>query len=593
MDTRDVLTVFDASDGGVDVSYDTSNAALDAWWRRDARVAGCVVVATGFIARTPDGAPTTLKRNGSDYSATIMGALARAGRITIWTDVDGVFSADPRKVPEAICLDALSYNEAWELSYFGANVLHPRTTLPAMKYGIPIQIRNFFRLGAPGTRIAEYAPPPPAAQGDRRPSALVSVKGFATIENVTLINVEGTGMVGVPGTAATIFSCVRDAGVNVIMISQASSEHSVCFACSSAQAPRAVAALEGRFRDAIAAGRLSRVTSIPRCSILAAVGQQMASTYGVCAKLFDALAKSAINVRAIAQGCSEYNITAVIDGADTERALRAVHARFYLSDTPIAVAVVGPGAIGRTLLAQIADQQPVLHAEFGIDVRVTAIATSSRMLLAPTGVDLQGWEAALGSEQAQAADLGALARSLKASFMPNAVIIDCSASAEVAALYEGWMRSGIHVITPNKRANSGPYAYYSTLRELARRSYTCYLYEATVGAGLPIISTLGSLRDSGDRIARIEGVFSGTLSYIFNTLTPGGPPFSAVVAQARQLGYTARHFFPLFPAPFLTPSLLCSAPSLLHARSPTPGTTSTAPTWPVRLSFWPARPGWR
>jgi aspartokinase/homoserine dehydrogenase 1 len=536
-DTRDVLTVTDASDGGVDVSYDVSNAALDAWWAAAAPgSAPPIVVATGFIARTPEGVPTTLRRNGSDYSATIMGALTRAGGITIWTDVDGVYSADPRKVSEAVCLDALSYNEAWELSYFGANVLHPRTTLPAMKFGIPIQIRNFFNLTAPGTRIADTVQVPGTATSVRPPANQL-VKGFATIENVTLINVEGTGMVGVPGTASNIFACVRDAGVNVIMISQASSEHSVCFACQGAQAAKAVAALEARFENAIAAGRLSRVTTIPNCSILAAVGQQMASTYGVCAMLFEALAKSAINVRAIAQGCSEYNITAVIDGADTERALRAVHSRFYLSETPIAVGIVGPGAIGKTLLAQLREQLPVLHSEFNVDVRVAGVADSKRMLLAPGGVDLATWEADFAAA-APGADLSAFAKALKGSFIPNVCIIDCSASEKVASYYEEWMRQGIHVITPNKRANSGPFEYWARLRELGRKSYTHYFYEATVGAGLPILSTLQSLRDSGDRILRIEGVFSGTLSYIFNTFAAGGAPFSQVVAEAKRLGYT-------------------------------------------------------
>ena len=549
MDTRDVLTVIDASDGGVDVSYDVSNADLNAWWGAHGSAPGSaapIVVATGFIARTPSGAPTTLRRNGSDYSATIMGALTQAREITIWTDVDGVYSADPRKVSEAVCLDSLSYNEAWELSYFGANVLHPRTTLPAMKFGIPIQIRNFFNLGAKGTRIAEFGS---AAAGGDDPHSVGSrgprdalVKGFATIEHVTLINVEGTGMVGVPGTASNIFSTVRDAGVNVIMISQASSEHSVCFAVASAQAQIAVDALEARFANAIAAGRLSRVTSIPGCSILAAVGQQMASTYGVCAMLFEALAKSAINVRAIAQGCSEYNITTVIDGADTERALRAVHSRFYLSQTPIAVGLIGPGAIGKTLLRQLADQLPVLQRDFNIDVRVFGVADSKRMLLDFTGLDLATWEGDFGAPgKTQAVDLGAFAKALKGGFIPNACIIDCSASGEVASHYEAWLRAGIHVITPNKRAGSGPYAAYAALRALSRASYTHFFYEATVGAGLPVISTLQSLRDSGDRIQRIEGVFSGTLSYIFNTYAPGAPggqPFSAVVKAAKQLGYT-------------------------------------------------------
>ena len=546
MDTREVLTVTGASDGGVDVSYDTSHASLDAWGKArglpDASGGELpIIVATGFIARTPEGTPTTLRRNGSDYSATILGALLRAGGITIWTDVDGVFSADPRKVSEAVCLAELSYNEAWELSYFGANVLHPRTTLPAMKYGIPIAIRNFFNLEAKGTRIAEYRPPTEeeraaAAVGARSPSNAL-VKGFATIENVTLINVEGTGMVGVPGTAATIFSCVRDAGVNVVMISQASSEHSICFSVSSAQADLAVAALEERFANAIAAGRLSRVTTIPNCSILAAVGQQMASTYGVSAMLFEALAKSAINVRAIAQGCSEYNITTVIDGKDTERALRAVHARFYLSETPIAVGIVGPGAIGRTLLRQLRDQLPVLHSEFNIDVRLAGMADSRRMLLDPAGMSLDSWPAAFAASNTPP-DLSSFAAQLKGSFLPNVVIIDCSASEQVASHYEEWMRQGIHVITPNKRANSGPYAYYSRLRELGRKSYTHYFYEATVGAGLPIISTLQSLRDSGDRITKIEGVFSGTLSYIFNSYDPAAGSFSDIVLKAKELGYT-------------------------------------------------------
>ena len=473
-----------------------------------------------------------LGRGGSDFSGALIGGALTAEAIEIWTDVDGVYSADPRKVTEAVCLDALSYNEAWELSYFGANVLHPRTTLPAMKYSIPIRIRNFFNLVAAGTEIGEA--PPQATQPSQAGPGLV--KGFATIEGVTLINVEGTGMVGVPGTASNIFSTVRDAGVNVIMISQASSEHSICFACKGDQAAKAVAALEARFAPAIAAGRMSRVTVIGSCSILAAVGQQMASTPGVCAMLFEALAKAAVNVRAIAQGCSEYNITAVIDGKDTERALRAVHARFYLSETPIAVGIVGPGAIGRTLLAQFKQQQAVLHDEFSIDLRVLGIADSKRMLLDPAGINLDGWAGALaGSETVP--DLDAFAAALKSSAIPNAVIIDCSASAAVAERYEAWMRAGIHVITPNKKANSGPYAYYARLRELGRKSYTHYFYEATVGAGLPIISTLQSLRDSGDKVTSIEGIFSGTLSYIFNTWAPG-QPFSAVVAAAKAQGYT-------------------------------------------------------
>ena len=517
-----------ATDGSsVDLDYEHSNANLDKW----VQLHGVpkITVCTGFVARNPQGQATTLKRNGSDYSATIMGALLRSARITIWTDVDGVYSADPRKVPEAVCLKALSYNEAWELSYFGANVLHPRTTLPAMKYNIPVSIRNFFNLPAPGTNIVALADAVPQSDDE-------AVKGFATIDNVSLINVEGTGMVGVPGTAAAIFSAVRDGNVNVIMISQASSEHSVCFAVREDQSDRAIEVLKQRFKDAISAGRISKVEAIPHCSILAAVGQQMASRKGVAATMFSALAKANVNIRATAQGCSEYNITVVIDGADSVRALRAVHSRFYLSQVPIAVGLVGPGLIGSELLTQLHDQAERLRNELQIDVRVLGVSTTKKMLLSNTGMDLASWKEDLEAK-GEEADLGRLATHLKNSYIPNCCIIDCTASDKVAGHYHAWMKDGIHIITPNKKLNSGPYDLYTALRRLQRESYIHYFYEATVGAGLPVISTLKDLVTTGDRVKRVEGIFSGTLSYIFNTYK-AGMKFSDVVADAKAKGYT-------------------------------------------------------
>jgi len=543
IDARDILIVTAAEDGGVDVDYDLSNENLDKWYATNMQK-GAIVMVTGFIARTPEGVPTTLKRNGSDYSATIFGALTRCRNITIWTDVDGVYSADPRRVKGAKCLSSLSYNEAWELSYFGANVLHPRTTLPAMKYNIPVTIRNYFNLSAPGTSIGMTCNLPTSATHkvggkvggfETRDMSGELVKGIATIDDIALINVEGTGMVGVPGTASSVFNCVKDAGCNVVMISQASSEHSICFAVRGHEAKSAVAALNKRFEKAISAGRISKIICLEECSILAIVGQNMCATPGVSAMLFEALAQSAVNVIAIAQGASEYNITVVVSRKDVNKALQAVHGRFYLSKTAISVGLVGPGLVGKTLLRQIKDQLATLQEEFQVELRTVAITGGRKMLLSDTTIDLDKWENEyVGGAPA---DMAAFTQHVLDSEAPNQIIVDCSASGEVAGYYKEWLSKGLHVVTPNKKANSGDLAYYKELRSIQRNSYTHYFYEATVGAGLPVISTLRSMLDAGDKIEKIEGIFSGTLSYIFNTLEPS-LAFSDIVAQAKAAGYT-------------------------------------------------------
>lgn len=551
MDARQVLTI-NPKGQNTNVLYDVSNERLDAWFAERDGAPG-IVVTTGFIARKPNGVPTTLKRNGSDYSATIMGALFMSKNITIWTDVDGVYSADPRKVAEAVCLKSLSYNEAWELSYFGANVLHPATTLPAMKYSIPITIRNFFNMDSPGTVISDSADllrksydeefsrmgAKSGVVGETGKAMREQVKGIATIDDVTLVNIEGTGLIGVPGMVASLFDAVRDAGVNVVMISQASSEHSVCFAVKSADAHKATNAVERRFRDQLAAGRISSVYATNNCTILAVVGQSMVQRYGTVATLFTALANANVNVIAIAQGASEYNITVVVNREDAVRALRAVHARFFLSETPLAVGLVGPGLIGKTLLAQLQAQSQVLHDQFNIDLRVYGIASSKKMLLASgAGIDLTSWEDPFANDAAEL-DMTEFANHLQENKdgVPNAVIVDCTASDVVSDYYETWLKRGIHVVTPNKKVNSGPLERYEAVRELQRQSYTHYLCEGTVGAGLPIIHTLRDLVQTGDQIKQVEGVFSGTLSYIFNTWSEG-MKFSDVVKEAKENGYT-------------------------------------------------------
>ena len=481
------------------------------------------LIVTGFVATTVKGIQTTLGRNGSDFSGSIFGALLGAAQIIIWTDVDGVLSADPRLVPNAQVIDQLSYNEAMELAYFGAKVIHPQTMEPAIARDIPIYIRNTFAPEKPGTLICA------------QPKSALQVKGITTIDPVALVNLEGAGMIGVPGTAHRLFGALRDSGISVILISQGSSEHSICFAIPEAQAQRAEDAVRRAFDAELRDGQIQHVEVGLGMSILAVVGDGMAGSHGVAAKVFNSLGDAAISVRAIAQGASERNISVVVDGKVGAKALRAVHAAFYLSPNTLSIGLIGPGTVGRVLLAQIATQIERLRA-LNLDLRVRGIATSKRMLLEETAVDLEHWAQRL-AEAGEPLDLEKFANHVQADYIPHTVIVDCTASAEVGKNYVTWLTRGIHVVTPNKKANSGTLPYYRALQEAARASGTHYLYEATVGAGLPIIQTLRDLRQTGDEITRIEGIFSGTLAYLFNVFD-GRESFSSIVRAAKAKGYT-------------------------------------------------------
>ncbi|HLS81240.1 MAG TPA: bifunctional aspartate kinase/homoserine dehydrogenase I, partial [Steroidobacter sp.] len=462
-------------------------------------------------------------RNGSDFSGSIFGALLDAAEIHIWTDVDGVLSADPRLVPEAKVIDSLSYNEAMELAYFGAKVIHPQTMAPAVRKGIPIYIRNSFAPEKPGTLICE------------KPQSSLAVKGITTIDRVALVNLEGAGMIGVPGTAHRLFGALRDHGISVILISQGSSEHSICFAIPEAEAVRAERVVRQAFEHELRGGQIQRVEVEPGCSILAVVGDGMAGAHGVAAKVFGALGSAAVNVRAIAQGASERNISTVIGRSAAARALRAVHSSFYLSAHTVSIGLIGPGLVGAALLDQLAAQAPRLR-QLKLDLRVRGLMNSQRMYLADEAAPLERWREVLAAETREA-DLAEFARHVHAEHLPHAIIVDCTASAHVVASYPEWLADGIHIVTPNKRANSGDQAFYRRLQEAAHAGGAHYLYEATVGAGLPIIQTLRDLRHTGDEIRRIDGMLSGTLAYLFN-MWDGSEPFSAVVRAARAKGYT-------------------------------------------------------
>jgi len=483
------------------------------------------VIVTGFIARRlSDASITTLGRNGSDYSASIFGALFDAEEIHIWTDVDGVLSADPRRVPEAIVLDHVSYEEAFELAYFGAKVIHPQTMAPATTKGIPVFIRNTFNPAHPGTRIDAVGGPEPP------------IKGITTIGGMAILTIEGAGMIGVPGTAERVFAALRGASVSVTMISQGSSEHSICCVIKAESADIARNVLAEAFGREIALGQIQRVISERGVSVLAVVGEAMAGTPGVAARLFDALGRAKVNVRAIAQGSSERNISVAMAEGDATRALRAVHAGFYLSAQTVSVGIIGPGQVGQALIAQIAEARSRLLETTHLDLRVRAISGSRRMLLDEQQIDLTRWQVSLGQSDTLT-DLDLLARHVQAEHLPHALIIDCSASSEVADHYPRWLAAGIHVLTPNKQAGGGPIERYRAVQAAARAGRSRWRYEATVGAGLPVIGTLRDLIDTGDRIERIEGIFSGTLAYLFNRFD-GTVAFSELVGQAKLAGYT-------------------------------------------------------
>jgi aspartokinase/homoserine dehydrogenase 1 len=520
IDARKILTV-SQTELGPTVLWDVSQARFDQVVAKNFKG---IAVITGFIAVDEEGLQTTLGRNGSDYSAAIFAALSSASELTIWTDVDGVMSADPNRVPEARVIDRLTYNEAMELAYFGAKVIHPQTLGPVIGKGIPLIIRNSFNTVHEGSRI------------EAQSGGADGIKGVTVVGNMALVNLEGSGMIGVPGIADRLFSVLKDADVSVTLISQASSEHSICIAVPQDLAERAEFAISAAFAEELASGQIQSVDVTNGLSIIAVVGDGMAGIPGIAGRFFGTLGRAGINIRAIAQGSSERNISAVVNADESERALRAVHSGFYLSSKTLSIGLIGPGTVGRTLLSQIEKRYDRLVDDFNLDLRVRAIARSKSMLLGDRRIDLATWvEDYEGS--AVDLDLDKFEQHINPDHLPHAVIIDCTADESVAARYAGWLERGIHVITPNKRAFSGPIAAYHKLQTMAAHGSSHIFCETTVGAALPIVNTLRDLIDTGDEVKSIQGIFSGTLAYLFNVYD-GSTPFSEIVSKARDSGYT-------------------------------------------------------
>ena len=520
IDARKILTVSE-TELGPTVQWGLSQSKFHDVMPNDFKG---IAVITGFIAADEGGLQTTLGRNGSDYSAAIFAALSDATELTIWTDVDGVMSADPNRVPEARVIDQMTYSEAMELAYFGAKVIHPQTLGPAIDNGIPVIIRNSFKPEHEGSRISAS------------PGSAEEIKGITAISGMALVNLEGSGMIGVPGTADRLFAALKNAGVSVTLISQASSEHSICIAVPQHLAARARQVIKDEFAVELHSRQIQSVDVTDAQSIVAVVGDGMAGTPGVAGRFFSTLGRAGINVRAIAQGSSERNISAVIDSDESTRALRAAHSGFYLSSKTISIGVIGPGTVGGALLRQIEKQRDKIEKNFNLDLRVRAIVRSGRMLLGERRIELGNWAKEFDAASVDT-DLDALEQHVNPEHLPHAVMIDCTANEYVSSQYAKWLSRGIHVITPNKKAFSGPYTDYQSLQAAANEGSSHYFYETTVGAALPIISTLCDLIHTGDQVRSIRGIFSGTLAYLFNVYD-GSTPFSEIVRAAKDNGFT-------------------------------------------------------
>ncbi|MFC0518594.1 bifunctional aspartate kinase/homoserine dehydrogenase I [Mucilaginibacter angelicae] len=487
---------------------------------------GKTLIVTGFIAGNDAGQTTTLGRGGSDYTAAIFGAALNAQEIQIWTDVNGMMTADPRMVKKAFSLTELTYTEAMELSYFGAKVIYPPTMIPAFLKRIPIVIKNTFEPEFEGTVIRH----------DCKASTL-PIKGISSINNISILNLEGSGMVGKSGFSGRLFSLLAREQINVILITQSSSEHSITFAVQPQDTERAKQVIEQEFELELAAKKLEHLVIEKNLAILAIVGENMKQTPGMSGKLFHALGRNGVNVRAIAQGSSEYNISVIISANDLSKALNAVHDAFFVQLTKTLHAFcLGTGNIGKTLFNQLNAHTDYLKDNNGIQVKIAGISNTRKMTFNSDGISLDTWQNDLQSSPYEA-DLQSFINRMKEMNLPNCVFIDNTASPVPIGFYEEVFKANISVITCNKIGNSGSYKQYRMFKDTARAHGVDFFYETNVGAGLPIINTLKNLMNSGDRVQRIEAILSGTISFIFNNFK-GDANFHDVVKEAQEKGYT-------------------------------------------------------
>jgi aspartokinase/homoserine dehydrogenase 1 len=508
--------------GGATVLYDITYDNIKYFFEKSDEN---IFVAPGFVASTEDGITSTLGRGGSDFSAAIYAAALNVEELQIWTDVSGMMTADPRKVKAAFPVKKISYKEAMELSHFGAKVIYPPTILPVYKQGIPIRIKNTFAPQDEGTLIS-------VGNEEGMP-----IKGISSIDKIALMSLSGSGMIGIPGISARLFGALSTAEVNIILITQASSEHSITFAIAPNDIDVAVNAVKKEFTFEIQMGKVNSPRVENNLSIIALVGEKMSGQVNVSGKMFNALGSNGINIRAIAQGSSERNISTVIEEKHVSKALNVLHENHFEGHKKrLNIFVVGVGNVGGTLVEQIKVQQANLAERSNISLRVVGLANSRKMLLKSQGIDLDNWQ-----DQVEASDKvfdkDTLIQEIKELNLRNSVFVDCTANYEIASVYKKALEGNINIVTANKIACSSDYELYQELKSICLKNNVKFLYETNVGAGLPVIGTINDLVHSGDTIKTIEATVSGSLNYIFNNYD-GNNTFHDIVMEAKTEGYT-------------------------------------------------------
>lgn len=503
------------------VNFSESNKNIEAFFTS---TKNNVTILPGFVASTKNGITTTLGRGGSDYTAAIIAAAVNATELQIWTDVSGMFTANPSVVKQAFPIPHISYHEAMELSHFGAKVIYPPTIQPVLKKEIPIWIKNTFKPEEPGTLIAKET-------SNNKP-----VKGISHIENITLITLEGSGMVGIPGFSKRLFEAISLHNINIVLITQASSELSICIGIADADAEKAQEVIDETFQFEIQQQKVNPVVLEKDLCIIALVGDNMKNHKGLSGQMFSALGKNNVNIRAIAQGSSEKNISAVINKSDAKKALNTLHEQFFEEKIKqLNLFVTGVGNVGERFLAQLEQQKKFLKKNIKLNIRVVGLANSKKMIFDENGISLTDWKALLAN--GEPATLERFFESAKNANLRNSVFVDNTANQQVSKVYERYLRESIAVVTCNKIACASSLDNYKTLKAVSRKHNAPFLFETNVGAGLPIIDTLKNLINSGDQVQKIQAVLSGSLNFVFNNYNAQNT-FTEVVAQAQKEGYT-------------------------------------------------------
>lgn len=507
--------------GNAQVDFTVTNKLIDQYFDPQRKN---VTVIPGFIASDDNGVTTTLGRGGSDYTAAIIAAGVKAEVLEIWTDVSGMMTADPRWVPNAKMIPSISYQEAMELSHFGAKVIYPPTIQPALDLNIPILIKNTFAPEDAGTRISQYS--------DNKHI----IRGISSINSIAIISLEGSGMIGIPGFSARLFEALAAAKINVIIITQGSSEHSICVGINDGEIAKAKEAVNKAFELEISAGKIQPLQIETDLSVVAVVGDNMKLHTGVSGRMFSTLGRHGVNIRAIAQGSTERNITAVVFSKDVKKAINVLHEEFFETvKKQVHLFVVGAGNVGKRLIEQIRQQQAFLDREMNLQLNVTGITNSRKMIIADQSLQLDDWEKDLS--KGEKADLDIFIQQIIDKNLPNSVFADITAHKEVASEYHRLLEKSIAIVACNKIAASSSYVRYRELKDMAREYNAPFLFETNVGAALPLIGTLNDLCKSGDRIHKMEAVLSGTLNFVFNNYD-GSRSFASVVKQAQKEGYT-------------------------------------------------------